>query len=116
MIADDEDFTREHLARLIKRRGCDVCTAEDGKAAVEMFKQQNPGLVFLDIHMPKMAGDAVFAVIKEIDPAVKVYFMTGSEPDVKNLQEQNVAANGYLLKPIDIEIFIQIIDAYKTAC
>ena len=78
MIVDDEADVCESFAKIVQRKGFEVITCGDGIAAVEMYKTQKPDLTFLDLYIPGLKGWQVFDEIRKIDPAAKVYFVTGS--------------------------------------
>jgi two-component system, OmpR family, response regulator VicR len=113
MIVDDEDYSRDFLARSGRRKGYETCVAGDGKAALEMFKTEKPDIIFLDIHLPEINGEKVFIGIRAMDPKVKVYFMSGSEPDIDRIKTTHATISGFILKPFEIQQVIQILEENK---
>ena len=82
-----------------------IITATDGTEAVELIKETQYDVVFLDIKMPKMDGHEVLSKIRETDTKTYVVMFTTSDynEDVKKSKENG--ANGYLLKSLDIKEF-----------
>src|SRR5262252_362063 len=102
LIIDDEQLARDELAYLLKSVG-DVEVVAQGKNGVEavnLIKEHNPDMVFLDVQMPGLDG---FGVIKKlIDrhlPMPQIVFATAFEQYAIKAFEVN--AIDYLLKPFD---------------
>ena len=102
VIVDDEQLARDELAFLLKNDG-DVNVVAQGKnglEAVNLIKEHNPDLVFLDVQMPGLDG---FGVIKKLldrkVPLPKIVFATAFDQYAVKAFEVN--AIDYLLKPFD---------------
>jgi two-component system, LytTR family, response regulator LytT len=102
VIVDDEQLARDELAYLLKSGG-DVEVVAQGKnglEAVNLIKEHNPDLVFLDVQMPGLDG---FGVIKKLLdkklPIPKIVFATAFDQYAVKAFEVN--AVDYLLKPFD---------------
>ncbi|MGH9545887.1 MAG: LytR/AlgR family response regulator transcription factor [Terriglobales bacterium] len=102
VIVDDEQLARDELAFLLKDVG-DVDVVAQGKNGVEgvnLIREHNPDLVFLDVQMPGLDG---FGVIKKLlDKKVtlpKIVFATAFDRYAVKAFEVN--AVDYLLKPFD---------------
>ena len=102
VIVDDEQLARDELAFLLKAVGeVDVVAqGRNGVEAVNLIKEHNPDLVFLDVQMPGLDG---FGVIKKLlDKKVRmpqVVFSTAFDQYAVKAFEVN--AVDYLLKPFD---------------
>jgi len=102
VIVDDEQLARDELAFLLKDVG-DVEVVAQGKNGLEgvnLIREHNPDLVFLDVQMPGLDG---FGVIKKLlDKKVtlpKIVFATAFDQYAVKAFEVN--AVDYLLKPFD---------------
>jgi len=102
VIVDDEQLARDELAFLLKNVG-DVDVVAQGKNGVEavnLIREYNPDLVFLDVQMPGLDG---FGVIKKLldrrVPLPKIVFATAFDQYAVKAFEVN--AVDYLLKPFD---------------
>jgi two-component system LytT family response regulator len=102
LIADDEPLARERMRTLL---GAEpdievIGEAKDGLETVEQILSNQPDLVFLDVHMPKLDG---FEVIQTVGPErmPAVVFVTAY--DQHALRAFEVQALDYLLKPFDGE-------------
>lgn len=100
LIIDDENRTRELIAKMIDSFGFDLETfpigenVQSGIAAIESIK---PDIVFLDIQMPDGTGFDVLKSIKNKD--FEVVFITAHEEFA--IKAIKFSALDYLLKPID---------------
>ncbi len=61
LIADDDKNICELLRLYLNKEGYETILAYDGQAALDMFEQQHPALVLLDVMMPRMDGWEVCA-------------------------------------------------------
>jgi len=102
VIVDDEQLARDELTYLLKSSGeVDVVAqGKNGLEAVNLIKEYNPDLVFLDVQMPGLDG---FGVIKKLLdkklPLPKIVFATAFDQYAVKAFEVN--AIDYLLKPFD---------------
>src|ERR1700758_5851387 len=102
LIVDDEKPAREELAFLLKAfpEIHLIAQGKNGLEAVNLIKEPNPDLVFLDVHMPGLDG---FGVIKKLldkkVPLPKIVFATAFDQYAVKAFEVN--AVDYLLKPFD---------------
>jgi len=72
-----------------------------------------PGLVLLDINMPKMNGIEVLGKLKS-DPGYKmipIVMLTTSKRDQDKIESYNLGVNSYIIKPVD---FTKFVDAIAT--
>ena len=103
----------------------DVYVARDGVEALEYLRNEGkfrdkeknprPGLVLLDIKMPKKDG---FQVLKEIkgDPQldfIPVIMLTSSKDEEDIVRSYRTGAASYIQKPIDYDNFIKVVDGFN---
>jgi len=115
VIVDDEQLARDELAYLLKN-AADVNVVAQGKnglEAVQLIKEHNPDLVFLDVQMPGLDG---FGVIKKLLdkklPLPKIVFATAFDQYAVKAFEVN--AVDYLLKPFDKKRVAQSVQRAKA--
>ena len=102
LVVDDEAIARSGLARLLRAQSdvSEVIECRNGAEAVDVIRDLEPDLVFLDVQMPGVDG---FGVIERIGPAnmpATVFVTAYDEYAVKAFE---VNAADYLLKPFDRE-------------
>jgi two-component system response regulator VicR len=67
LVADDEQDLCSALESALSEADFRVVVANDGAAALEKFTQEQPDMVLLDIHMPKMTGIEVLNRIRKTE-------------------------------------------------
>ncbi len=103
LVVDDHDLNRELAREMLERRGCRVILARDGEEGVRRARSEHPGLVLVDLAMPRKDG---FAVARELrsDPAtahtplVALTALAMRGDDERVLQ---AGFDGYLPKPLE---------------
>ena len=104
VAADDEADIRTLLQEGLEAEGHTVITAVDGEDALQKIKDEKPGLVILDIRMPKLNGIEVLQKIKE-DPATQklpviMFTVVSSDEDIcKGIMH---GADVYITKPFKL--------------
>jgi DNA-binding response OmpR family regulator len=113
LIVDDEDSFRELLGHFIERHGVQVFKAKDGCQALQLYSENKPSCVILDLKLPEMNGEEVFQKIRAINPQVKIYLVSGAmDVSLKKLTDK-LGANGCLNKPITLEEISEIIKSLE---
>ncbi|MGA7874270.1 MAG: response regulator [Desulfoferrobacter sp.] len=99
IIADDEPHVRVLLRALLKSMNCEVVgAAANGVEAVELFKQQKPHMLLLDINMPLKTGDQVLQEIIAQFPNAFIIMLT-SVTDMGNVEKcLELGAANYIRK------------------
>jgi two-component system, LytTR family, response regulator LytT len=115
VIVDDEQLARDELAFLLKDVG-DVDVVAQGKngvEAIDLIREHNPDLVFLDVQMPGLDG---FGVIQKLlhrkVPLPKIVFATAFDQYAVKAFEVN--AVDYLLKPFDKKRVAQSVEKARA--
>lgn len=100
IIADDNRILREGLRALLSS---DpelevVGEAEDGLEAIRVVQKFKPGLVLVDLSMPKMNGMDAIKDIKKRSPETKILVLTVHKTEEYILATLQAGADGYILK------------------
>ena len=92
--------------------------AEDGVVAMQYLRREGPyadvempGLIILDLNLPRKNGREVLQEIKE-DPALKripIVVLTTSKSEEDILNSYELHANCYISKPVDFNKFLEVI-------
>jgi two-component system LytT family response regulator len=102
LIIEDEQKSRDMLAALIQKNCPDLMVtglAKNVAEGVDMIKQTNPELVFLDISMPDGSG---FDLLEQV-PGQKFELIFATASDQHAIRAIKYSACDYLLKPIDAD-------------
>ena len=68
MVVDDNELSRDALARRLERRGYRILHAGDGSEAVAAARRERPGLILMDLGLPGIDGWEATRQLKQ-DPA-----------------------------------------------
>jgi len=115
LIVDDETINRTLLANMLYNAGYEDCiAAENGEEALELFKQEQPDLVLLDVVMPGMSGFEVAPQIRAISDStyLPILFITALEDKESLVRCLEVGGNDFATKPFDRHILVAKIRAH----
>lgn len=112
LIADDSDDTRQMLQVLLAGRGYRVLEASDGEQAVERVQRENPGLVLLDLALPRLSGLSVIRRLREEMKLVEVPLVVITGYDDQFDTALAAGCDDYLVKPIDFDKLNTILNYY----
>jgi CheY-like chemotaxis protein len=78
LVVDDERAVRDLISDALKIEGHDVLTASDGKEGLDLIGQHRFDLVFCDLRMPEMDGQALYEEVQRDHPQVlkRIVFVT----------------------------------------
>jgi len=101
LVIDDEELIRALFKESLEELGHRVVTARNGSEGLELVKQRDFDLVFLDLKMPGMDGAEVFRQIRTIKADLPVTIITGY-PD-SDMMARALAQGpfGVMQKPFD---------------
>jgi DNA-binding response OmpR family regulator len=106
LIVDDEDHLRmliEQALEELEDEGVEFFTASNGLDALNLIKEEQPQLVFLDVMMPKMNGIEVCRQVKQELGLTDVYIimLTAKGQELDRKKGEEVGADLYMTKPFD---------------
>jgi len=98
LVVDDDRDSADGIAMLLERWKHRVRVAYDARGAMEIFREQHPDLVLLDIGLPNMNGIAAARQIRYLAPESKIVFLS-LESSLDVVQEAlSFGASAYVLK------------------
>jgi CheY-like chemotaxis protein len=116
LVVEDEFGLHEIFREIFRMEGYEVRIATNGIEGYELYKKFKPDLVFTDIIMPEMNGLELVSKIREIDPGIKVIYMSGffGIKQVKERIKNEVEHYGYLTlsKPFKLSTMLEIVKEY----
>ena len=77
LLAEDDQVMREYLTRALERSGYYVTAVDRGTAAMPLLERERFDLLLTDIVMPEMDGIELAQRAGEMDPDLRVMFITG---------------------------------------
>ena len=119
LLVEDNELNMEIASELLKFVNLQVEHAENGKVAVDIFrnsKEKEYALIFMDIQMPLMNGyDAARCIRSSEHPVagtIPIIAMTANAFNDDVQAAFDAGMNGHLAKPIDVEVLYKTIARY----
>lgn len=119
LVVEDNKINQIILKKLVQKLNCNVILAENGQEAIQQLKAHHIDLVLMDCQMPVMDGfEATEAIRKLPHPKNKVPIVavTANARDADKARCMAVGMNGFVGKPIDLEVVKGILEKYLPAC
>jgi DNA-binding NtrC family response regulator len=110
LIIDDDENIRKVLATILEEEGYTVETAETAKMAIQKTGRKFYNLALIDIRLPDMEGIELLTKMKPTTPKMRKIIVTGFPTMQNAVDAVNRGADGYVLKPFNVEKVLKIID------
>ena len=111
LLVDDDELILRDYGRLLRAHGFVVDTAPDGPTGLERLADIVYDVIVSDVAMSDMTGLEFLRAVRARDLDIPVVLMTGM-PDIDSaVQAIEYGAFRYLLKPLAIETFIQVLES-----
>ena len=103
LVVDDDADIATILCDRLRTMGHDTLIANDGQAALFLLEQELPGLVFLDLVIPKINGIEVLRRIRKDWPELPVIVMTAYGTISRAVEAMKEGATDFITKPFDTD-------------
>ena len=109
ILAEDDDDMRRFLVKALEKAGHHETAFGEGASAFEEIKQTTFDLLLTDIVMPEMDGIELARRAAELDPHLKIMFITGFaavalHPDSKAPKDAKVLSKPFHLRDLVAEV------------
>jgi two-component system alkaline phosphatase synthesis response regulator PhoP len=111
LIIEDEPAMVAGLRDNFEYEGYEVISAADGVAGLERALTDDPGLVVLDVMMPRMSGLEVCKQLKAKRPSMPVIMLTARGQEIDKVVGLELGADDYVTKPFSIRELIARVKA-----
>ncbi len=101
LIVDDDQTLLRFLKKYLERENFDIYTADQGKKALQVFYQERPDIVVLDVMMPGMDGWEVCARLRELADT-PIIMLTAKTSESEKLRGFRLGADDYVTKPFSM--------------
>ena len=114
MVIDDSKTIRRTAETLLKKVGCDVITAIDGFDALAKIADSRPGIIFVDIMMPRLDGYQTCALIKNNSAfkSTPVIMLSSKDGLFDRARGRMVGSDQYLTKPFTKDSLLATVAAH----
>ncbi len=101
LVVDDEEAVRVVAMKMLEKIGFSVLTANDGREALEVFREHADDLAFvlLDVTMPEMGGVESLAAMRRINPNVRVVLSSGYNEETIRQRFEDTSPVEFIQKP-----------------
>jgi DNA-binding NtrC family response regulator len=112
LIVDDDKGILHNLRDILQVKGHTVFIADSGQRAIELARNNQFRIVFIDVKIPLLNGLEIYKAIKEINPRVCAVMITGYRQEVKDMVEEALDSSAYtcLYKPLDMDDVLNVVD------
>ena len=114
LLAEDDESMRLFLAKALSRAGDEVTSFGTGVEAFERLKEEPFTLLLTDIVMPEMDGIELARRAAEVDPDLKIMFITGFAAVALNAENSTPDAK-VLSKPFHLRDLVDEVDRLLAA-
>jgi excisionase family DNA binding protein len=112
LVIDDEKTIGKLIEMTLEKLGHEVLIAESGIHGLEIVKNQDLDLVFLDLRMPDIDGAEVFKQIKQLKPEMQVIIVTGYPESELMMKALKYGPFGVMNKPFSGPDLIQVVNCF----
>jgi two-component system response regulator VicR len=112
MIADDESSIRLLVRRIAEENNYGFCSASDGVETLQVFAEQHPDLLFLDVMMPRLDGFEVCERLREQGTLIPIIFLSAKGDLVDKGVGLKAGGDEYLVKPVSPQELLMRIEAH----
>ena len=115
LLAEDDDDMRRFLVKALEGAGYDVVSFDNGQSAFDRLREEPFTLLLTDIVMPEMDGIELARKATEIDPDIKVMFITGFAAVALNPEGDAPKNAKVLSKPFHLRELVQQVERLVAA-
>jgi two-component system cell cycle response regulator DivK len=116
LYVEDNPDNRNLIRRVLMSEGYSMVEAINGRQAIEKLEEGGIDLILMDINMPDMDGYTLTSQIKAMEKFTKIPIVAVTANVMRGDREKSLEAgcDGYIQKPIDIDILAQQIERFLT--
>ncbi|MBE9398053.1 response regulator [Pontibacterium sp. N1Y112] len=101
LVAEDNDFNRLLITRILEQAGAEVVISTNGEDAIKYEQKETFDLILMDVHMPKVDGIQATAAIRQRNKEIPIIALTANVVASEHQRLIHAGANTVLLKPIN---------------
>jgi two-component system cell cycle response regulator CpdR len=115
ILAEDDNDMRRFLARALQNAGFDVISFDNGLSAYQRLREEAFELLLTDIVMPEMDGIELARRASELDPDLKIMFITGFAAVALNADSAAPRNAKVLSKPVHLRELVHEVQKLLAA-
>ena len=115
LIVEDDPQVARLIALVLKRHGQTSEIIADGKKALARAKECKPLMIFADLKLKGMAGDALCSALKSFEETRAIpYIVVSGDGDIGE-KARLCGADDYMGKPFEFEDLVRLVEKYAGA-
>jgi two-component system cell cycle response regulator CpdR len=115
ILAEDDNDMRRFLAKALQNAGYDVTSFDNGLSAYQRLREEPFELLLTDIVMPEMDGIELARRASELDPDIKIMFITGFAAVALNADSSAPKNAKVLSKPVHLRDLVNEVQKMLAA-
>ena len=116
LIADDEPYISRVLKLVLQKEGYQVSCVNNGKQALDSYRQTRPDIIVTDVKMPHMTGRELVETIRSADgdSETPIVVMTSTLESENRDWVSGVSGVSFVGKPVSPRELVRIVNGYFT--
>ena len=115
ILAEDDSDMRRFLVKALQNAGYDVISFDNGLSAYQRLREEPFELLLTDIVMPEMDGIELARRASELDPDIKIMFITGFAAVALNSDSEAQKNAKVLSKPVHLRELVSEVNKMLAA-
>jgi len=108
LCIDDEEMIRQTIGDYLTDSGFEIIEAANGREGLEVFQQENPDIILVDLRMPEIDGLDVLAAVTEKSPETPIIVVSGTGVLEDAIEALRRGAWDYITKPVEDMAILEI--------
>ena len=114
LVIDDEPNVQTLLDMRLRQQGYDVLFADNGWKGLQLYRQEHPHVIVLDLKMPEPDGVTVLREIRSVDLAQPVIIFTGDTAPETERQVRALGGSEFIVKGSSMKLLVDTLKGILT--
>jgi two-component system, OmpR family, response regulator len=115
LVVEDDPQVARLISLVLQRSGHQSQVVADGQTALDQARQERPSMIFADLTIKGMNGEALCSALKSHEETRTIpYIVVSGDRDIAEKARQ-CGADDYMGKPFEFEDLIRLVDKYAKA-
>ena len=111
LVVDDEPHVQILLDMRLRHQGYDVLLADSGWKGLELYRQEHPDVIVLDLKMPELDGVAVLKQIRSVELKQPVIIFTGDTTPEVERQVRALGVSEFIIKGSSMKLLMDTLNS-----
>ena len=115
LVVEDDPQVARLISLVLQRSGFDSQVVADGQSALDRAKESKPAMIFADLTIKGMGGEALCSALKALPETKNIpYVVVSGDRDIAE-KARVCGADDYMGKPFEFEDLIRLVNKYARA-